>query len=42
MCSIQSRKITEIEGSGIFELEENKVDTIDYNIPPWVEVEEAL
>ena len=45
MCSrwsIQERKITDTEGSGIFDLEENKVDTIGKNLPPWVEVEEAL
>ena len=39
---IQERKITGIKGSGIFDLEENKVDAIDKNLPPWVEVEEAL
>ena len=34
--------ITDIKGSGIFDLEENKVDTIGDNLPPWLEVEEAL
>ena len=39
---IQERKITGIKGSGIFDLEENKVDAIEKNLPPWVEVEETL
>ena len=42
MCPTQARKITGVKGSGIFDLEENKVDMIDDNLPPWVEVEEAL
>ena len=41
-CSIQAINITGIEGSRIFYLEENKVDTIDNNLLPWVEVDEAL
>ena len=35
-------KITGIEGSGICDLEEDKVDTINDNLPPWVEVDESL
>ena len=42
MWKIQVRNITDIEGSGIFNLEGNTVDIIDDNIPPWEEVEEAL
>ena len=42
MCPIQSKNITNIEGSGIFDLEENKVDIIDGNLPPWEEVEQDL
>ena len=42
MCPIQARKIKDIEGSGIFDPEENKVDTIDDSLPPWLELEEAL
>ena len=42
MCPIQARKITNIEGSGIFDLELNKVDTTDNNIPPRVEIEEDM
>ena len=39
---IQARNITNIEGSEIFDLEENNIDNVDKNLPPWVEVEEAL
>ena len=39
---MKSRKITGIEGSRIFDLEENNVDKIDNNLPTWVEAEEAL
>ena len=41
-CSIQARNITNIEGLGVFEQEENKVNNIDNNLPPWVEVEGGL
>ena len=41
-CPIQARKIADIEGSGIFDLEENKVNTINNNISQWVEEEEDL
>ena len=34
--------ITDIKGSGIFDLEENKVNMIDRNLPPWIDVKEAL
>ena len=40
--SVQARKITGIAGSEIFDLKENKVNTINNNLPSWVEVEEAL
>ena len=39
---IQARKISDTEGSGIFDLEGNKVNIIDDNLLPWEEVEEAL
>ena len=34
--------ITDIKGSRIFDLEENKVDIIHDYLPPWEEVEEVL
>ena len=40
--SIQASKITIIGILRIFDPEEKKVDTIDDNIPPWVEVDEDL
>ena len=42
MFPTQARKMTNIEGLGIFDLEENKVDIIDDNLLPQEEVEEAL
>ena len=41
-CLIKSRNINGVEGSGIFYLEEKNIDTIDGNLPQWVEVDEAL